>query len=62
MLLDNGYTLQVIKPGFASPMANHKGGEIAVDEQNKIMYAWETFVICYGLNSIVKSCLSYRGK
>ena len=60
MKLNNGYTLQVIKPGFSSPMANHKGGEIAVDESTKTMYAWETFVICYGMASIIKACLSYR--
>ena len=59
MKLDNGYTLQVIPVGKESPMMNHKGGEIAVDEATKTMYAWEVFVVFYGLDSIVKACMSY---
>ena len=59
MQLANGYTLSVIQPGETSPMLNHRGGEIAVDEATKTMYAWEVFVVCYGLDSIVKACLSY---
>lgn len=60
MKLNNGYTLVVIKPGTESPMQGHEGGEIAVDEEKKIMYAWEVFVVTYGLNSILKACESYR--
>lgn len=57
--LENGYTLHAIPPGMDSPMENHKGGEIAVDESRKTMYAWEVFIVTYGLNAIVKACLSY---
>ena len=59
MKLDNGYTLQIIDPGKESPMLNHRGGEIAVDDTTKTMYAWGVFVACYGLDSIVNACLSY---
>jgi hypothetical protein len=62
MKLDNGYTLKFLKPGVESPMMNHKGGEIAVDEETKTMYAWEIFVVFYGLESIIKACLSYPVK
>jgi hypothetical protein len=40
-------------------MHHHLGGEIAVDEETKTMYAWGVFVACYGLKSIVKACRSY---
>lgn len=56
----SGYTILVIPFGVNSPMKNHKGGEIAVDDDNKIMYAWEIFVIIYGTESIIKACESYR--
>ena len=55
----NGYTLLVIEYGENSPMDNHLGGEVAVDEANKTMYVHETFMVTYGADSIVKSCNSY---
>jgi hypothetical protein len=59
MKLNNGYTLHIIPAGMDSPMVNHTGGEIAVDETKKTMYAWGVFVACYGLDSIIKACMSY---
>ena len=59
MQLTNGYTLRILDPGTDLPMLNHKGGEIAVDDATKTMYAWGVFVACYGLDSIIKACLSY---
>ena len=57
--LSNGYQLRVIQSGEASPMEGHQGGEIAVDDQAHVMYAWEVFVVMYGLDSIRKACESY---
>jgi hypothetical protein len=60
--LNNGYTLQVIKYGEQSPMDNHKGGEIAADEDNKVFYVHEVLVVTNGLDSIMKACNSYPMK
>lgn len=60
MKLNNGYKLTIIPPDAKSPMIGHKGGEIAVDEESKTMYAWEVFVRCYGLESITRACMSYK--
>lgn len=57
---ESGYTVMAINPGESSPMHNHKGGEIAVDEIQKVMYAWGVFVVTYGTDSIMRSCNSYR--
>jgi hypothetical protein len=54
-----GYNVYAINPGQESPMANHKGGEIAVDEKTKSMYAWGVFVATYGLDSIMRACNQY---
>ena len=62
MQLNNGYTLRIIAPGQPSPMFCHRGGEIAVDEASKTMYAWGVEVARYGLESIVKACLSYPNR
>ena len=58
--LKNGYTLKFIPMGAESPMENHMGGEIAVDEASKTMYGWELFAATYGTDSIIKACESYR--
>lgn len=57
---ESGYTVMAINPGEPSPMQNHLGGEIAVDEIQKVMYAWGIFVHCYGTDSIMRACSSYR--
>lgn len=62
MTLKNGYTLKMIPPGKESPMINHKGGEIAVDEETKTMYAWEVFVVTYGMDAIVNACEKYPSR
>lgn len=54
-----GFTVKAIPPGIESPMANHKGGEIAVDNTARIMYAWSVFVACYGTESIMSACNRY---
>jgi len=43
-------------------MKNHRGGEIAVDVKRKHMYAWDTFVVLYGTDSIMKACNSFHRK
>ena len=58
--LKNGYKLVFIPIGKESPMENHKGGELAVDEENKIIYGWELFAVTYGTDSIIKACEAYR--
>ena len=55
----SGYKIVAINPDESSPMENHKGGEIAVDEENKTMYVHGVFVACYGTDSIMKACESY---
>lgn len=55
----SGYKVIAINPGEDSPMANHKGGEVAVDESSKTMFVYGVFVACYGLDSIMKACESY---
>lgn len=55
----SGYRVVAIAPGESSPMANHRGGEIAVDEKSRIMFAWGVFVTLYGTESIMKACESY---
>lgn len=55
-----GYTVIALSLNEQSPMINHKGGEIAVDELNKQMYVHDIFVVTYGLDSILKACESYN--
>ena len=55
----SGYTVIAIPAGEQSPMANHRGGEIAVDEQSRTMYAWGVFVAAYGADSVMRACESY---
>ena len=54
--LKNDYWLPY---GEESPMDNHKGGEIAADDENKVFYVHEVLVVTNGLDSIVKACMSY---
>jgi hypothetical protein len=56
----HGYTVVALDAGQESPMANHRGGEVAVDESTKRMYAYGVFVSCYGTDSIMRACESYR--
>ena len=56
----SGYTVFAIPAGAESPMTGHKGGEIAVDDVNKTMYAWELFVVTYGTESIMRAAESYK--
>jgi len=60
LTLPNGYTLVAIPPGHESPMEQHEGGDIAVDDDHRIMYVWEVFLVLYGAQSIVTACLQYR--
>jgi hypothetical protein len=55
-----GYKVVALDAGEASPMQNHKGGEIAVDEQGKVMYAWGVFVALYGTGSIMEAAEKYK--
>jgi hypothetical protein len=60
---NSGYRVLAIAPGCRdSPMRNHGGGEIAVDDQNKVMYAWHTFVVLYGTDSVMRACNAYHRK
>lgn len=58
-LLPDNWRLVAIDPGEPSPMENHLGGEIAVDEESKTFFAWHVFIVCYGLDSILASCRTY---
>lgn len=58
----DGYKVIAVSVNETSPMINHKGGEIAVDEVNKHMYVHDIFVVTYGLDSIMKACNSYIAK
>ena len=55
----SGYKVVAIDPDESSPMENHKGGEIAVDDESKTMFVHGVFVACYGLESIMRACESY---
>jgi hypothetical protein len=57
--LKNDYWLRVLKHDEQSPMENHTGGTIAVDDENKIFYVNEILVTTNGLDSITKACMSY---
>ena len=57
--LSHGWKIKFILPGHESPMANHNGGEIAVDDDQRIMYGWHVFAVLYGTESIVKACEQY---
>lgn len=54
-----GYSVVALDAGEGSPMQNHRGGEIAVDEQSKTMYAWGMFVALYGVDSIMNAAEKY---
>jgi hypothetical protein len=56
---NHGFKVLALDAGEASPMQNHRGGEIAVDELTGTMYAWGIFVVAYGMDSIMKACNSY---
>ena len=58
-ITESGYKVVAINPWEESPMANHKGGEVAVDEESKTMFVYGVFVACYGLESIIKACEAY---
>ena len=56
---NHGFKVVALDAGEASPMLDHRGGEVAVDEPTRTMYAWGIFVAAYGLDSIMKACNSY---
>lgn len=56
----HGYTVHAVAPGHESPLHGHRGGEVAVDEKTRRMYAWEVFVACYGIDSVMRACNQYR--
>lgn len=60
--LTDNWTLIAIETGEDSPMENHLGGEIAVDDENKRFYMHETFIVFYGTDSIKNSCYQYINK
>lgn len=55
----NEWTVVAILPNEQSPMANHLGGEVAVDEDAKRFYIHEVFLVCNGLDSVTKACHGY---
>ena len=61
-VFDNGWKLVGILPSEESPMINHLRGEIATDNENKIFYMHDIFIIMYGLESIIKTCNTYFNK
>ncbi len=59
MNLSNGWELIVIPYNRESPMVNHKGNEIAADEELKTFYCWETWMVAAGTISVIKACETY---
>ena len=60
MQLINDWELMVIPYGEQSPMENHKGGaEIAADDENKLFYCWESWLVTVGTDSVIKACNQY---
>lgn len=57
---ETGYTVMAIPPGMQSPMMDHEGGGIAVDDENRTMYCWGIFVALYGTESILNACNQYQ--
>ena len=58
--LDDDWQLRVIPYGKESPMQNHKGGnEIAADDENKLFYCWESWLVTVGTDSALKACKQY---
>ena len=57
--LSGCWTLALIPPGHDSPLAGHRGGEVAVDVDNKTFYGWEIFAATYGLDSMIRACEKY---
>lgn len=55
----NGYKLVALEYGDESPMQGHLGGEMVVDEKSKTIFGWDTFIVVYGLDSVVKACNDY---
>ena len=54
-----GFVVVALDLAESSPMVNHKGGEIAVDDDAMIMYAHGVFVAMYGTDSVMRACESY---
>ncbi len=58
--LSKGWGLKVIPYGGVSPMADHKGGsEIAADDENKLFYCWESWLVTVGTLSVTTACNKY---
>ena len=57
--LSGDWALALIPPGKASPLAGHRGGEVAVDVDSKTFYGWEIFAATYGLDSMIRACERY---
>ena len=55
----HGYRVFALDPGQSSPMVDHRGGDMAVDDENKVIYAWGVFVALYGVDSVMKACNQY---
>ena len=59
---NDDWALYAIEAGEESPMENHLSGEIAVDNENKRFYMHEIFIVCYGTDSVIKSCNQYQNR
>lgn len=57
---DSGYKVIALMPGEDSPMLNHGGGDIAVDNEMRIMYVVGVCAAMYGTDSIMRACNSYK--
>lgn len=53
------WALIVIDYGDLSPLAGHKSGEVAVDDEAQAFYVHAPFVAAYGLDSIERACQKY---
>lgn len=59
--LAGGWRLALIPPDCESPMPGHRGGDMAVDAENRTIYGWEIFAVIYGLDAVVRACEKYIG-
>lgn len=57
--LKNCWKLVAIKHDEASPMMDHGAMELAVDIEQRVIYAHELLIVTYGLSSVTKACDKY---
>jgi hypothetical protein len=54
-----GWRLYIIEANEESPMEDHGRMELAADDKNKRIFAYDIMVITYGLKSVKCACNKY---